>query len=96
LPPVWDRYCPNTGTLAALNGMIKVKIGHSTQQKIRCLRPFLGHRAQFESRHPYVSRHALDFRLIAQSEIRFGAALEPSSTPRQQRLQRGLALSSLG
>ncbi len=20
-PPVWDRYCPNTGTLAALNGM---------------------------------------------------------------------------
>jgi len=20
-PPIWDRYCPNTGTLAALNGM---------------------------------------------------------------------------
>jgi len=20
-PPTWDRYCPNTGTLAALNGM---------------------------------------------------------------------------
>jgi hypothetical protein len=20
-PPVWDRYCPNTGTLAALNGL---------------------------------------------------------------------------
>jgi hypothetical protein len=75
---------------------IEVKIGHSAQQKIRCLWPFPGHRAQFGSRHAYVSRHALDFRFAAASEIRFGTPLKPSSTPRQHRFKRGLALSSLG
>jgi hypothetical protein len=74
---------------------IEVKIGHSAQQKIRGLWPFPDQRAQFGSRHAYVSRHARDFRLIATSEIRFGTPPEQSSTPGQHRFKRGLALSFL-
>lgn len=48
---------------------IEVKRSQPALQKIRRLRPLPGQRAQFGSRHAYVSRHALDFRFGATSEI---------------------------
>src|ERR1700719_41618 len=75
---------------------IEVKCSHPAQQQVRSFRTLPGHGAQFGSRHADVSRHALDFRFAAASEIRFGTLLEPSSTPREQGLKSRLALSSLG
>jgi hypothetical protein len=75
---------------------IEVKIGHPAQQKIRRLRPLPGGCAQFGSGHPYVPRHALDFRFVAATEIRLGSSLEPSSTPREQGLKSRLVSSFLG
>jgi hypothetical protein len=75
---------------------IEAKRSQSALQKIRRFRPLPGQRAQFRNRQAYVSRHALDFRFGAASEIRFRAPLQPSSAPREQGLKWRLALSSLG
>jgi hypothetical protein len=99
------RFAEGTNALQIASGrwlepsdffVIKIKRSHSAQQQVRGFRAFPGQRAQFGSRHPYVSRHALDFRFVTTAEIRFGTLLEPSSTPRQHRFKRGSALSFLG
>jgi len=75
---------------------VEVKRSHSALQQISCVRASLANGAQFRGGHPHVSGHALDIPLIATSEIRSRATLDPSATPVEQGSKRGLALSSLG